>query len=166
VHLQSVISQGERVVTRASQLITDAWMLRGISSIPGQLRLAAGRLTFTALNTGTAWKWQLHRLEREMRSPGLADRIDAGERTLVFDFPVEHLHISFPWYYFTGGMKLGFEGRKLRISFGRPPNTRMPVNRFHVNEIRARTASELKEIRAMRGAGSAWKEALTGRQRT
>jgi len=38
------------------QLTTEAWLYRGISTIPGQLSLSAGRLSFVAVGTGTAWK--------------------------------------------------------------------------------------------------------------
>ena len=44
---------------------TEAWLLRGISSLPGMLELADGNLSFTAFGSGNFWGFQLRKLEQE-----------------------------------------------------------------------------------------------------
>jgi hypothetical protein len=152
--------KGERSMKSAINLSSEAWLLRGTSSVPGQLRLSAGQLSFVAQETGTAWRWQLKKLERVAGRPGLADQIDAGQKATVFDVPVSELEVEFPWYYFTGGVIVSFAGARYRISFGRPSNTRLPVDRSDPVEAGTRVLEEAKEIRTMRTTGRAWKAAL------
>jgi len=106
-----------------------AWLLRGLSSLPGQLALTYGRFAFTAAGSGTAWPWQLRRLERAAQQPGLAARLAAGDKALVFDLPVAPLRVRFPWYYFTGGLTIQGNATVYRFSFGPPANPRLPVDR-------------------------------------
>jgi|SRR5687767_1462971 len=134
-----------------SRLRSEAWLLRGISSVPGHLALTPDRLTFIADGPGTAWRWQLRKLERHLRTPGLAARIDAAKTILVLDAPLAELSVTFPWYYFSGGLKVGYRDASLRFSFGRPPNTA---------EGRRGVAAGLHEITSMRSVGKAWSAAL------
>jgi hypothetical protein len=135
-----------------STLRTDAWLLRGISSIPGELSLRGGSLTFTAFNTGSAWPWQLRKLERAVSVPGIAVKIDAGERTNVFRWPVAEVHSDCPWYYFGGGLRLRRGGVLLKFSFGRPANTR--------SNTLADLGDNLAELATMRKRGKMWHAAL------
>jgi hypothetical protein len=61
-----------------SRLRTDAWLLRGVSSIPGELRLAAGTSSFTSSGTGSAWPLQRRRLGRALAQPTLAESAEAS----------------------------------------------------------------------------------------
>jgi hypothetical protein len=139
--------------TRAADLRSDAWLLRGISSIPGELSLRRGRLRFHALHTGSAWRWQLRKLEREVGRTGLAWQVDAGKRSLVFDLPVRDVQISFPWYYFSGGMQVRTTRSCHRISLGKPANAQIAPGL-------GRAMGELQEVRRMRSAGALWRAAL------
>ena len=133
----------------AIQLTTAAWLLRGISSIPGQLKLSGGRLSFKAQGSGSAWKHQLRKLERHARQPGLADRLDGDQAALVFDLPLAELSVKFPWYYFSGGLIVKSAGSNYRFSFGRPSDG-----------PGGRALEQLQQIGTMRALGKAWKAAL------
>jgi hypothetical protein len=139
-----------------------AFLLRGISSIPGELKLTHdGRFSFIAnCGAGTAWGWQLRRIERETRRPGLAKQIDDGEDTLVFDVPLSAVAIKFPWYYFSGGLVAKVEGVRYRFSLGTPANMRMPTNRMDIGAAADRVETELSEVATMRRAGKAWQSAI------
>lgn len=73
-------------------LRTPAWLLTGIiGSAPGVLELAGGRLTFVT-----------------------------GQRR-VFAVPLSEVSgVSFPWYYFGGGVKLSIGPERYRFSFVQP----------------------------------------------
>lgn len=157
-------SRPQNPPVQAGPLRTDAWLLRGISSIPGTLALAENRLRFTASGYGTAWPFQLRTLERVAARPGLAHRLDADETALVFDLPLGEVRdVSFPWYYFSGGVKLTARGVRYRFSFARPANTRTPPNREHALEVARTVGSAASEISRARRNGEAWKAALLSR---
>lgn len=138
-----------------TNLCTEAWLLRGISSIPGALSLQRGLVTFTAHGAGSAWPWQLRKLERIMRAEGLATSIEAGEASVVFRWPVSDARFWIPWYYFGGGLILEHDGQRLRFSFGRPANTHVPVKDL------ANVVSNIREVTHMRATGRAWLSALS-----
>jgi hypothetical protein len=150
-------------VVEAPPLISStAFLLRGISSIPGELKLTKeGRLSFVAnCGAGTAWGWQLRKIERETRRPGLAKRIDVGDDTVVFDVPLSTVAIEFPWYYFSGGLIATVDGVRYKFSLGTPANMRMPTNRADIGAVTDRVETELSEVAAMRRAGKAWQAAI------
>lgn len=68
------------------------WLLKGLTrSVPGELELSKGRLTMTI------------------------------EESQLFDVPLSQVTgITFPWYYFGGGMKFNVGGDHYRISFVQP----------------------------------------------
>lgn len=134
---------------------SDAWLLRGISSLPGELKLAHGRLAFIASGSGSCWGWQLRKLERQAGKPGLADRIDAGENARVFELPLADVKARFPWYYFSGGLVLHTPQGFYKLSFGQPANTRAPGA-----HALGRAAAELGTVRSMRTVGQAWRRLL------
>ena len=71
-----------------TELSSEAWLLRGVfGSVPGELTLAGGQLSFTASGFGTLWKSQLRKLEHEPGQAGLAQRMDAGSRLSFSSFP-------------------------------------------------------------------------------
>lgn len=136
---------------RSTHLHTPAWLLRGISSIPGTLRLAAGRLSFTASGSGNLWGHQLRRLERDVGRKGLAKRLSDEEYAVVFDVPLAHVQqVRFPWYYFSGGLKLTLNGVVYRFGFDRPSNTRLSSEGGNL----------LGEVSQARRHGKAWQTAL------
>ncbi len=135
---------------RKSQLITRAWLLRGISSIPGTLKLSKGRLSFTASDAGTCWGFQLRKLEAQAGRAGLAERLSKDKNTVVFDVPLADVQqVHFPWFYFSGGVKLTLHGVRYRFGFDKPANTRMPSE-----------GVDLSEIKKARRSGKAWKAVL------
>lgn len=136
---------------KQTKLSHEAWLLRGISSIPGQLTLAKGKLTFTTASSGSAWSWQLKRLERDAKKPGLAAALQEGEEVVVFDFAVTDIKVVFPWYYFSGGLQIKAGGVSYNFSFARPANE----NRSDADAFAG--AAEIPEIRRK---GKAWKAAL------
>jgi hypothetical protein len=144
-------------------LTSEAWILRGLSSIPGELMLRGGRLSFTAWGTGSAWPWQLRKLGAEVGSSRFSARIESGDRAQLFDWPLEDTRWWFPWHYFGGGMKIRRGDAQLRLSFGMPANMRLPVripglptpgSLLHVPGM-------LKDAGAMRGLGARWRDALS-----
>lgn len=109
-----------------SVLRSPAWLLSGFTrSVGGELALAQGRLAF-----------------------------ETGDGRRIFDAELGELSaVSFPWYYFGGGMKLRVGASSYRVSFARPGN--LPD-----------LPGEPGDIGSARGAGAAWKSALasvTGR---
>jgi len=136
---------------KRSHLRTQAWLLRGISSIPGALRLAGGRLSFTAFGAGNLWPSQLRTLERDTGRIGLAKRLGKEENTVVFDVPLADIqHVRFPWYYFSGGLKLTLNGIVYRFGFDRPSNTKLS----------GEGADLVGEVSRARRSGKAWKAVL------
>jgi hypothetical protein len=134
-----------------TRLRTEAWLLRGISSLPGELRLASGNLSFTSSGTGSTWPFQLRKLGVVLAQPGLAKAVEEGKPFQFFVWPARDVEVVVPWYYFGGGMKLRYQGIELRFSFGRPASSRQGL---------ASVAADLKEVGAMRGRGRLWAEAL------
>lgn len=140
-------------------LSTEAWLLRGISYVPGVLILADGRLFYLACGFGSLWKWQMNKLERAAGQPGLAERMDAGENCIVFDIPLAEVEVEFPWYYFSGGMKVWVGGVRYRLSFGKPANNAS----FSLSDGFEHSSGALAnvfELFKMRQRGKAWKRAL------
>ncbi len=140
-------------------LRTDAWLLRGISSVPGELSLSDGLLTFTAINSGSAWPWQLQKLARELEAPKLVRTLNSGGRAVVFSWPVKELNFWVPWYYFGGGMKIQRGGHVVKLSFGAPADTGVPV--YDAQENLSRALANLKEVSFMRSKGRLWVSALS-----
>jgi hypothetical protein len=134
-----------------SRLRTKAWLLRGISSLPGELRLTAGKLSFISSGTGSTWPFQLRKLGIVLSQPGLAKTVEEGKPFQFFVWPAHLVEAETPWYYFGGGIKLRHQSTELRFSFGRPASNSHSL---------ARAAEELEEIGAMRGRGKLWAQAL------
>ncbi|MGB3544071.1 hypothetical protein [Rubrivirga sp.] len=69
-----------------------------------------------------------------------------------------HLHqvedVVFPWYYFSGGVKLRVKKNDYRISFTKPNGAMDP-------DDRSAGLESVKSIGSGRKAGKAWKEVLT-----
>lgn len=136
---------------RTSHLQTEAWLLRGISSLPGMLALANGRLSYTAFGCGSFWPGQLRRLEEDTGRPGLAQRLDDGEQAILFDAPLADVQdIHFPWFYFSGGVRLTVNGARYRFGFDRPVNSRATID----------VADLIGEVARAQDSGKAWKAAL------
>jgi len=133
------------------RLRTDAWLLRGISTVPGELILQGQLLSFVVSGTGSAWPWQLRTLERDLAVSGLAASVEAGELTQAFKWSVPDLRVSVPWYYFSSGINVEHLGCRLRFSFGAPArNGRSPGD----------MVANLREVRTMRARGRLWLAAL------
>lgn len=135
----------------SNRLRTDAWLLRGISSIPGELHLASGTLSFACTGTGSAWPFQLRKLGRDTREPSLASVLEEGRPFQLFQWPADRVQATLPWYYFGGGIKLQYQGVQLRFSFGRPASSTHGL---------AAAADELREVSTMRSRGKLWASAL------
>ncbi len=136
----------------ATQFQTGAWLLRGIDYLSGTLLLAGGRLRFTAEGRGSLGTSQLASLSRDSGNGGLAKTLAKGGTAVVFDAPLGEIDVRFPWYYFMGGCKVRVGGHRHRLSFGQPPNGSggTPGDAW----------DSLAEVRAMRKAGKALKQAL------
>lgn len=146
---------------KTARLLTPAWLLIGMTgSVPGKLKLSEQRLSFTAIGCGTLWKKELLKLEKEVAQPGIADKMDNGESALVFDIPLSEISVDFPWYYFSGGMKIRTGKNQFRFSFGQPGNTQLPVGLENLPGAALRIGENVLEIQTMRGRGNAWKAIL------
>ena len=94
-------------------LCTPAWLLTGIvSRVPGVLELEGGRLAFVTT-------------QRRLFEVAVSEMSD----------------VSFPWYYFGGGIKFRIGDERYRVSFVEPGDT--------------------GDIVEGRRAGKAWKKALS-----
>ena len=104
-------------------LRSPAWLLSGlIHSVAGELELTQGRFTFESHD---------------------------GRR--IIDAPLGELSaVTFPWYYFGGGMKVRIGTDTYRLSFARPGN--LPD---HFGQ-----AADAGDIASARRSGAAWKSAL------
>jgi hypothetical protein len=121
-----------------TQLSSAAWILIGLGNQPALLEMADGLLALTT---------------REGR---------------VFEVPVADLtNVTFPWYYFGGGLKLTAAGANYRISFVRPNGAEMLTARllesFGANTLALLTVGQkIADIARGRRAGKAWRKALQG----
>ena len=134
--------------TTPRNLRTAAWLLRGISAIPGELHLSGSRLTFTATGTGSAWDWQLRRLEHGSGISGFAGLLKETGRSALFSETLLALTASCPWYFFSGGLVIEIRDQTYKISFGRPVDL-------------AGGGDDLSTFYAMRKIGKQWIRALT-----
>lgn len=120
-------------------LCTPAWLLMGIGNRAGVLELARGRVAFTTP-------------EGRVFEAALADVTN----------------ISFPWYYFGGGVKLQVGQHRYRISFVRPNGGNYAAGRLLAGTGIAAgaagalltTGAEIQDIGSGRKAGKAWKAVL------
>ena len=94
-------------------------LIRGINYVPGELKLADGHLSFTAQGSGTLWKLQLNKLERDAHRPGLADRMHGGEISLVFKLRTTDVEIDLPWYC-PDCLRVRVGGVRFLICIGKP----------------------------------------------
>jgi hypothetical protein len=133
----------------SAKLRSECWLLLGISSMPGELILSGGKLTYLASGTGSVWPWQLRKLERQLNAPGLAARLHDAGSFQVFSEPVQALTFWCPWYYFDGGLKVRIKEVVFRLSFARPGNSGSSA------------MSELGDLAAIRSRGKLWQKALT-----
>src|SRR5262245_46016581 len=123
-----------------ARLRTPAWLLVGLfGNRPGVLELSGGRLAF-----------------------------HTGEGCL-FDAPLaEVTAVTFPWYYFSGGVKVTVQGKRYRFSFVRPNGAEdVPgqVLAREGNPLGLLTAGQkVVDIGSGRQAGKAWREALAVNQ--
>ena len=132
-------------------LRTPAWLLRGISSVPGELRLSSATVSFVAHGSGSAWPGQLRTLASLLGRHSFGAELDAGRSAELFAWPAREVAVEQPWYYFGGGLRLRHRGVDLRISFGRPAGgARSP----------RQAMAEFREFAAMRARGKLWAAAL------
>jgi hypothetical protein len=132
-----------------AKLRSECWLLLGISTLPGELILSGGKLTYLASGTGSAWPWQLRKLERQLNAPGLAARLNDAGPFQVFSEPVQALNFWCPWYYFDGGLKVQIKETVLRLSFARPGNSRTSG------------IGSLSEMETTRSRGTLWNKTLS-----
>ena len=132
----------------ANILCSPAWLLRGISSIPGELTLTESRISFIAQDRGTAWDWQLSKLALQSGNPAFMDTLKSGSAVVLFNEPLSDILVRSPWYYFSGGLVLQIRGKSFRVSFGGPAGS-------------SSASDEFRAVSAMRRIGKKWLQALT-----
>ena len=138
----------KRASTSANILCSPAWLLRGISSIQGELTLTQSRISFIAQNQGSAWDWQLRKLSLLSGNLEFMDTLKRGTAVVVFNEPLADILVRSPWYYFSGGLVLQIRGKSFRVSFGGPAGS-------------SSASEELRAVSAMRRVGKKWLQALT-----
>ena len=131
-------------------LRSDAWLLRGISAIPGELALGSAELSFTASGAGSAWPFQLRRLARQLGQPA-AETLADGNPVQLFAWPVREIRCAAPWFFFGGGLTLERRGTRLRVGFGEPVGARRDPGA---------ALGGLRRIGAMRALGQQWETTL------
>ena len=134
-----------------TRLCTQAWLLRGISSIRGELQLRAGEVSFRVFDSGSAWPWQLRKLERVQGCAGMTAAIEAGEGACLFRWSVREVQAWCPWYYFGGGIKLRRGDVVLRLSFGASAGA---------GDGTLQGLDTFEQVRDMRRIGALWRDAL------
>jgi hypothetical protein len=87
---------------------------------------------------------------------------------IVFDAPLaEVTGLTFPWYYFGGGLKLTVGGEEYRLTFVEPNGAQRPdplrVSAGGESRALAKAAAEAQHTGAGRGAGRVWRRLLEGR---
>jgi hypothetical protein len=121
---------------KTNEFASYAWLLKGMTvSIPGWLDLQSGRLRFST------------------------------PEEVVFDVPLaEVTGITYPWYYFGGGVKLRAAGKAYRISFVLPNGMEYASGRGLADQgdlaSLAFVASKAEDIGAGRDVGRQWRELL------
>jgi hypothetical protein len=151
-----------------TKLRTKAWLLLGISSVPGELTLRSGQLSFTAHSAGSAWPWQLRKLQRRLQTIGTGARSvpPAGvfaadpKAQLLFKWSAAEVRAWSPWYYFGGGIKLEHAGLVLRFSFEEPANMRLRARSPDLQAASNEIKRSLDEMKNMRARGRLWQAAL------
>lgn len=86
----------------------------------------------------------------------------------VFETPVgEVTCLTFPWYYFSGGLKLTVAGEEYRLSFVEPNGAQYPVARAEAAAgdpaALAFVVDTAKVVGVGRGVGRRWRSLLEGR---
>lgn len=118
-------------------------------------------LRFVANGSGSAWPWQLRKLEHHLAAPGLAASIDHGGGSCVFRWPLEAVQAWIPFHYFGGGIRLSHKDIVLSFSFGRPANMDLRVH-AGPGDVLAEVRSQWSTVRRMRERGQRWLAALAG----
>ncbi|MEZ5653021.1 MAG: hypothetical protein R3E87_21010 [Burkholderiaceae bacterium] len=145
---------------QAVRMRGEAWLLRGISSIPGELILQGGSLRWIGHGSGSAWPWQLRKLERAFSTPGFARALLDDRAATLFVVPTRAVAVHWPWYTFGGGFTLHVNGVSLRISLGRPANTRLRPPGAAAGAALGDAVGQWRLVGAMRTRGKAWKAAF------
>lgn len=107
-----------------------AWLLDGpINSMPGILQWTGEKFEFISFGQGTFFAKGLRNfLESYGASEAAAEAIEAEEPRHVFSVPVDEVsNFKVPFIYFGKGMKFEVQGRKSRVSFIQPQNTKLPA---------------------------------------
>ncbi|WP_369132055.1 hypothetical protein [Modestobacter sp. I12A-02662] len=124
-----------------SYLVSPAWLIGGLRNVPGYLGAGGGRLTFVS-------------------------------DTPVFDVPLDEVtDVTWPWYWFGGGLKLRADGRLYKVTFVRPngmpdPDPSMLEAGIGVFGFLTGTWHDVSALRGLadigtgRAAGRQWKQFL------
>ena len=108
-----------------------AWLLKGIGNTPGWLCFDQERLAFVT------------------------------PEEVVFDVHRAEASVTFPWYYFGGGMKVTAAGKRYRIAFVLPNDAEYPVGPpAETGGPLPPLAADGAGIREGRDAGRSWRELL------
>jgi hypothetical protein len=118
-----------------------------------------------------SYAWRLIGLFRseagwlDLRDDRLRYATPAG---IVFSMPLaEVARLTFPWYYFGGGLKLTVGGEEYRFSFVEPNGAQYPEARALAAEgdpaSLAFVADKAKDIGVGRDVGREWRRLLEGR---
>jgi hypothetical protein len=178
-------------INSSARMSSEAWLtfpgyingiFPGYTDVPGELKLADGRLSFIAFGCGTIGKDQairvifsriltplrkrrLSKLELDAHRPGLADQINGGENPVVFELPITDVEVQIPWYCFECGLMVRVGGVQYHFSFGDPRNVVYRVSGSHnvlgmLNVFKA-ALKNYQEADKRRHVGKAWKNALS-----
>jgi len=130
----------------------NAWLLRNRFNpfpISGSLSLAGGVISFTL--DADAAEATLGWLEEELKTEGLAERIEAGERILAFSLPLDEVEVTWP---ITGGAMMVIEAptRKWVVSYDHPVGGAV-LQTFNLMSGRGKAKGWKKALAAAEGSG-------------
>lgn len=142
---------------------SEVWLITGfLNSLPGLLNLENGKLTFTAIGTGTYWDSGLKKIEKKSGNSDFYKLLKRDKPAILFSVDVNEIQkITYPFIYFSGGAHIFFDNKKFRLSFIEPNNSKLPIfDRSQYAAVIKRTVEIIEDISHARKVGKKWRKLL------
>lgn len=136
-----------------------AWLLFGGGGIPGGLNYSRQRLTFSASGLGNVGQERLAKFGERIHNRGLVASLKMGHNPEIFSVLASEKNIKFPWYYFSGGLRVKDRKLTFKIGFAPPPEMKL----VWINGELRHSPEEIKNFGyaiVARKIGKEWKKVL------